>query len=254
MSLLTDREEVRLKQCWSNRGQLDPRQWEELWMLVFKVLRQCHPSILGTLPDDKQDYITQFFLAKVYDNRFAGGQLLSSNALCTFFKNYLVDVQRHHAIRATSSIDTEAILDRMAEEEGSSVADGLACEAMSPRVDAEMGELLKEAARFYESLEIEEQIYLSLHSCDPDGEPLSKIAARYRIPSYHYRAGQLGVTRKKGDLPPDYEKTKIGRWMKDKLGLSIQGDAIQDIREAFMALCEAAIAMRDSLLRRLQHA
>lgn len=223
-------------------------------MLVFKVLKQCHPSILSSLPDDKQDYITQFFLVKVYDARFSGGQLASANSLCTFFKNYLVDVQRHHAVRAMSTIDNEAMLDHLADGEGSSSEDNRACEAMTPHAGAEMNELLEAATLFYESLETEDQIYLSMHSCDPDGEPLSKIAARYQISSYHYRAGQLGVTRKKGDLPPDYERTKIGHWMKDKLGLSMQGDAIQDILDAFMALCEAAIAMRESLLGRLQRA
>jgi hypothetical protein len=57
--------------------------------------------------------------------------------------------------------------------------------------------------------------YLQFHTCadEQDSEPVSAIAQRLAIgSSYHYKAKQLGITRK-SDTYKGYEKTKIGRWL-----------------------------------------
>ena len=50
---------------------------------------------------------------------------------------------------------------------------------------------------------------------------LSQVAAHYRIASYHYPAGKLGVTLKKRAKPADIARTMIGQWIEQTLGIDI---------------------------------
>jgi hypothetical protein len=254
--LLKPAEETELCTLWESRAQLSKPQWDRLWHLVYQALSRCNPSVLRSLPDTKQDYITDFFLSKVMREQYSGAKLESAAALCTFFQRYLIQVQRQQIRRAEHSVDSAEELDELVlnHTQETSIAANIDCGCRRPEHTNEWRVMLEAAFAFYVTLEKEDKIYLSLHTCDPDAEPLSKIADRYRIASYHYRAGRLGITRKKGELPSDYETTRIGQWMAEKLGINTNPYILADVLRAFKALCEAAITLRDTLPLSADHA
>ena len=248
--LLTVTEERELRSLWGGRSHLDREQWERLWQLVTSVLRQCQPTVLQQLPDTKEAYVSDFFLNKVIQGKDAGTQLESASALATFFQRYLIDIQRYLARRPTTYLDDEALVDHLADTDSDCDIPESRTSADCPGDHAQRRQLLMAAAEFFGALSREDQLYLSLHACDDDGEPLYKLAKRFEIASYHYKAGQLGITRKKGELPAGYETTRIGHWLTNTLGMRIAPDFIDEILEAFEALCEAAMACREHLLNR----
>jgi hypothetical protein len=213
------------------------------------VLHQCSPSELRGLPDRKEDYIQGFLLHKVLRTKFAASRLDSAAALCTFFVRYLRSMLKSSANRM-EYLQEESELDRLAEGGG----DDSACEWTSNEDRLGFKRFLESAVQFWQDLDTEDQIYLSLHACDPDGEPLYAIAARYRIASYHYRAGRLGITRKKGELPSTFSQTRIGKWMTDRLHIAMSAESMEDVSRAFQALCATALAMRDALLAKVDYA
>ena len=254
MPLLPAHEEADLISLWARRGELDKPEWDRLWILVPKVLGQCRPGILRDLPGEHKEYVVDFFLNKVIQEKYTGTQLNSANALATFFKRYLLDLVRHQALLPIIHVDEEATLDALAEGGEEIVALNVAAAQGDPAESLYWKQLLGAASTFLDGLGDEDQIYLSLYQCDAESEALYKIAARHNIASHHYRAAQLGITRKKGELPEGYERTRIGTWLTKTLGLRIAAEFTDDIHEAFQAMCEAATASRESLLARLSHA
>lgn len=249
MQLLSSSEESELKQLWGTRATLDDQQWVRLCELVCNVLRRCSPSELRGLPDQKEDYVQGFIVQKVLRTKFSGTQLDSAAALCTFFSRYLRSLLKSSAMKI-EYLDDELSLERIAND--SSAELGCDCESVEDQID--FGRFLDSAKEFWAELETEDQIYLSLHACDPEGDPLSSIAIRYRIASYHYRAGRLGITRKKNELPSTFGNTRIGRWMTEKLHIVMNTEAMDDVAKAFQALCATALAMRSNLLSKVGHA
>ncbi len=86
-------------------------------------------------------------------------------------------------------------------------------------------------------------LYLSLNTCVDDKTqiPLFKLAELHQIPSYHYRAKDLGITRKKGQFEEGYEKTILGKWLLS-LGLSTKIENRGAIEVAFKILCWEALS------------
>ncbi len=252
--LLSPHEEADLISLWAKRSELVTPEWNRLWNHLTKVLTQCRPAVLKQLPESHEDYIHSFILNKVFQDRHTSPPLHSAAALATFFKNYLIDVQRYEARRPVTYLNDEATLDHFSEGCDESPTPDAVSTQGDPVESSHSNQLLKSAASFVNDLCHEDQIYLSLHACDDEGEALYKIAAKYNIASYHYKAGQLGITRKKGELPDGYEKTRIGAWMTKSLGLRIAAECIDEILDAFEALCGAASAIRESLLAEVRHA
>jgi len=253
--LLPAHEEADLISLWARRGELDKPEWDRLWILITKVLAQCRPAILKQLTSGSHDgYINDYIEFKVVKGNFEHTRLDSAAALATFFKNYLVDLQRYEARRPITYSSDQAVLDYYSENGDDSAASDVASEQLDPSELLHWKQLLVASAAFFDGLGDEDQIYLSLYQCDAESEALYRIAAKYGIASYHYRAAQLGITRKKGELPEGYERTRIGTWLTKTLGLRIAAEFAEDIHEAFQAMCEAAAASRENLLARLSHA
>ena len=246
--LLSVQEEAELMLLWGKRSCLDKASWDRLWHLTTKALLKCNPSILNQLPDTRQDYVTDFFLNKVMQDKFSNSELTSVSALATFFQRYLIDVHRALQRRPTISIDDEALLDHMADSADAEQACG--CAGNQPDSDVEAIKLLESATVFFKSLTEEDQLYLALHTCNDEGEALYKLAERLKIASHHYKAGQLGITRKKGELHEGYEKTRIGSWLSGTLGILLVPESAKDILDAFIALCQAAFFVRTDLVVR----
>jgi hypothetical protein len=242
--LLTDLDEAELIALWAGRGSLSGEQWHRLWALICRVLNRCHPSVLQSLPDTKEDYISEFFLQKVLHTKDRQQHLASAAALATFFQRYLIDVYRHRSVQSEIHVDDEATLDALSTSGDDDCASETATLGHSPDVAASRTELLASALTFFQTLAYADQLYLALHACDGDGEPLSALAKRYQIASYHYKAGQLGITRRKDDLPATYDQTKIGRWLTKDLGLKMSAEFADDVTDAFESLCHAAALWR----------
>jgi hypothetical protein len=252
--LLPAHEEADLISLWARRSELGKPEWDRLWTLVTKVLGQCHPAVLRQLAGEHGEHVVDFFLNKVIQDKYTQTRLDSAAALATFFQRYLLDLVRYEARRPTTYLDDETTLDHLSETGDDNVASNMASAQSGPAESSHWKQLLGAASTFVHGLGHEDQIYLSLHACDDESEALYKIAAKYNIASYHYKAGQLGITRKKGELPEDFERTRIGIWLTKTLGLRVAAECAEDILEAFEALCEAAAAAREGLMVRLSHA
>jgi len=218
---------------WQQRDQLDTRGWETLYKLVCGSLKRCNPSILSVLPENKEYYIQDFFLLKVFEPaRHESNAPSGPGELCSYFKNFLIDVyraadQQHRELflEFDELVEKLPAVDCAAEDEWASLRE----HGLSP-------ESVHESARlFLLELEEVEQLYLALHVCADAPQPLYQLAEQYRIPSYHYRARQLGITRKKGEFQAGYEQTRIGHWITTELGLGLEN--IATIGVVFKILC-----------------
>ncbi len=250
--MLPAQEEAELLQLWARRAVLEKSGWDRLWLLVTGALMRTSPSVLRNLPDTKQDYVTDFFLNKVLHGRYGDpaapeSALSSVRALATYFNNYLIDIHRSVANRNTVFVEDQQLLDTMADDADESAASPCACGGATPEEQVAEASLFEAAKVFFDSLGEEEQLYLAAHTCDGDGDPLYKLAERHKIASYHRKAGQLGITRKKGELHNGYEKTRIGAWLSEVLKINLYECEPQDVLQAFIALCRAAFAIRPEL-------
>ncbi len=209
----------RLPKLWAARDELTVSEWEELYRLILSILGKSTPSILRSLPESKEHYIQDFFLLKVFEPaKHNSSSPHGANELCSYFNNYLIDVYRGAALRTTELVEDYDEVERNYENARDD----------APPVDKEFFEyglsvedVHARAKVFLDLLDEIARIYLALHACADAPEPLYKLAERFRIPSYHYRALQLGITRKKGELADDYESTQIGSWLAKELGLDI---------------------------------
>lgn len=233
VQLLSPEEESELIALWPDRAET----LERIWELVTKVLKRTHPAILRALPEDKEEYIAAFFDQKILAHLHKPQRLDRAASLCSWFNNFLLDQEKRKSNQYLS-------LDGMTDGNEGNCSLDIPSEDHSPEQKAEASLLQQHAAAFFSSLEWPDQLYLSECHCPEEGEPLSSLARRYQIASYHYRAGKLGITLKKGDLPADWESTLIGRWVRDTLGIRVSAASIRDIQDALLALCEVALMLR----------
>ena len=215
----------RLVQLWERRDELTEAEWEELYKLIFGILKRSAPSILRSLPESKEHYIQDFFLLKVFEPvKRNSASPYGANELCAYFNNYLRDVNRGASLRTTDYVEDYDKVERTCEyaHDDAVPVDGEFFDYGFSHQDVH-----QRANLFLAQLDDIGRIYLALHACadeEDDGsdfEPLYKLAKRLNIPSYHYRAHQLGITRKKGEFGDDYESTQIGQWLAKGLGLEL---------------------------------
>jgi len=222
----------RLTQLWSNRENLNEAEWTELYKVIVAILKRSNPSILRSLPEAKEHYIQDFFLVKVLEPaKHNSASPHGANQLCSYFNNYLIDVYRGAALRTTDWVENYDEVERCEE----------VCSHAAPH-DGDFFEygyshqdVHQRAQGFLAQLDEIGRIYLALHACADVPEPLYKLAERLRIPSYHYRAHQLGITRKKGEFGAGYEATQIGGWLTRELGLELSANT--SVLTALKILC-----------------
>jgi hypothetical protein len=209
----------RLSQLWCARDALSEAEWEALYKLVVAILKRSNPSILRSLPESKEHYIQDFFLLKVFEPaKHSSSAPHGANELCSYFNNYLIDVYRSVSLRTTDLVEDYDEVERHCES----------ARELDLPPDSEFHDhglthqaVYQYARVFLDKLDDVGRIYLALHACADAPEPLYKLAEQYRIPSYHYRALQLGITRKKGEFDKDYGSTLIGQWLSKELGLEL---------------------------------
>ncbi len=218
-----------LPDLWRRRTQLSDDEMVSMYDLVQRALRSYHPLELHALGEDKEELVHQFIYTKVL--RLAPGHMNSracpesapSNgyALCAYFRRYLIDCLRSASHQRNVSMEN----DGMAQEidlRAHALEDPVESVLVQHGLDEQR---VRTAARaFIARLDEPERIVLagSLGGYSECKGGLSALAARHRVPSYHYRAVKLGVTMKKTADAADFSNTKIGRWLTDVLGIEIE--------------------------------
>lgn len=229
----------RLVALWSRRDGLSQDEWTELYQLIVSILKRSNPSILRSLPESKEHYIQDFFLHKVFEPAKHGSSCPhGENELCSYFNNYLIDVYRSPAVRTTDFVEDFDHVERCCEEAHVSDKPGSHdfFEYGFSQQDVHL-----QARKFLDNLDEVGRLYLALNACADVPEPLYKLAERMRIASHHYRAHILGITRKRGEFSKGYEKTQIGSWLNQKLGLEITPSA--EVFSALKILCFESLLM-----------
>lgn len=250
---LSSDDSAELMRLWQHRQVLAPQQMGRLYSIVGGALAGCHPPELQALGESRQELVAQFIYVKVLrldldpDDAESGEPAPKARgshsapstafALCAYFRRYLIDCTRASAFRRKLSLGDEvddAQLDaQLGEHEDAE--DCLAEHGLSsPRVQAA-------AREFIAGLDAPERLLL----CEGFGQeaPLSGVAARHAIASYHYRAGRLGLVHKRDALPADYGRTLIGSWLQGTLGLTMTPDNMAAILQVFKILgAEASYA------------
>lgn len=172
----------RLAQLWQNRDDLTEAEWEELYKLIVSILKRSNPSILRSLPEEKEHYIQDFFLLKVFEPaKHNSASPHGPNQLCSYFKNYLTDVYRGPDLRIIELVEDYGEVERTCE----------GARDYTPPIDSEFFEygishqdVHSRARDFLGRLDDIGRVYLALHACADAPEPLYKLAERLRIPSF----------------------------------------------------------------------
>lgn len=240
--LFTELDE-RLQALWRQRDTLTAAQWEELYRTVQRILRSAHfPEYHGLPGIPRRDYVDQFFAERVFLSTKRDAYPPHAGALRMYYRRYLQDLLRR---RAADPLGAKRVAAHVDDEHAQRHADSGFAHAMrlapSPGAEQKLGEygltfvqVRDSAAAFLEAQESWVRLYLQAHFCagKEEARPLSAVAERYRIASYHYRARQLGISWPRGGFAhySDYGETLIGRWMRALLAAG-SGDDVQIMPE-----------------------
>lgn len=256
--LLSDADERQLVELWSRRSNLAGKDLERLCLLVMQVLQRCNAPELQALRegedlrDTRERYIHDFLLAKVLDTeRYSDqGRLDSAGVLVSWFRKLLLNAiasKQDSILRDSCDLD-ESRQDDSPNETLSHTSPECVL-AANPHSTAHRW--LEHARQFANGLESRYQILLLSYCAD---EAVFTVAKRYNIASAAHHAGKLGITKKHGDAPPDFEKTLIGSWIKNVLRIPFDRLHIHEVLEVFEALCAASFELRKQFDERLQNA
>lgn len=223
---------------WTDRGNLSAADWKSFYHLTHSFLAACPVRSFEAELGDRKALIDDFFHDKIFMSAGGGGPApYAPGALCQYFRNYLVD-------RTRNAWDAH----KVSVEDDSTVYEGCGCDC-SDDVDQVLADAglevsaVAEAARsFLKALEEPDRLYLALNTCADEAEALSNLAEKFRIASYHYRAKRLGITREKGQCETGYEKTRIGGWLQDVLGIGVSPDRREEILAALKILCLVSLS------------
>jgi hypothetical protein len=217
-----------LLDLWHRRTRLTQTEMGQVYQLVRVALRGYHPSELRSLPEDKEELVAQFIFSRVLRldaNRAASHACAESApstayALCAYFRRYLIDCLRSASLKHNVSLEVDdmaARIDTQARSLDDPVDNALAEHGLSePRVRAAARTLL-------DSLEPADRLILraALGAGGDCKGGLKGVATEHEVPSYHYRARKLGVTRKKTATLADFRATRIGGWLGATLGIAL---------------------------------
>lgn len=239
----------RLVHLWNHRGDFQTEaEWTELYRLVQIRLMTCNAPILLSLPDTREYYIQDFFLYKVLET--AGRNttpLHGAGALCTFFRNFLIDDLRSQAPEDTvASYEGEDEEPPFIEQFGFIPAE----EKLDPTRDAiEYGITLEKARYSARELLISLmgwlRIILARKFCADldDSQKTIHLAKELGAVSPSYHLEKLGVTKRHGSAGnPDFSNTQLGKWIAS-LGVEPIQENAACMQWLFVQLCHEAQVM-----------
>ncbi len=248
-----------LGDLWSRRDSLSEAEWARLFNLVWEILHPYRPSELASLSDERDEYVQDFFLKKVFrNNAAADGQRAHVGALKLFYRRFLRD-----KIDAEKTRDDLFVSSTGVSEDG--VAPGYEEVPEDPGAygDPDASRLLAEAGLSVEKvataadtwLDCQEAwvpVYLGLHFC-PEAEvsePLYKLARRLHIASHHYKAVRLGINwmlGRAGAQGQAFSETLLGCWIVEDLDIALSIDNRELMLTAFKILCYQALIRSEQL-------
>lgn len=239
-----DPREAQLLALWRDRAQLDESGWEGLWYAVQGVLGHCHCPELSGLPYSREECILDFFHQKVFEPalRGTGGELRHAGALVAYFRNFLRDL-----------LDDPYLVRRVITEEELEPRDPSGREDIDPDdfgellelTGTELSTIVLAAQRFFDGAPDWVLPYLALNTC-ADAEdviPLYRLKDLYAVASHHYKARQLGITRRKGECETDYDQTLLGQWLLS-LGVAPVRENVHAMEDALKILCQVALTLQ----------
>lgn len=238
-----------LNRLWCRRQRLTPEEMVLGYRLVHRALADCTPPELAALGESRQELVSQFIYLKVLRldadaERTTSDQTVTARqahsapsnafALCAYFRRYLIDCTRASSFRSKATFDGEAaevVLHAQAAD--SAAADGAAALA---DLGLDLAQVVQAARAFIRELPEPERLLL----CEGFGREraggLSGVAARHGIASYHYRAGRLGLVHRRGAMPADYARTRLGAWLEQTLGIALEPENRSAIGHVFQIL------------------
>ena len=217
MHVNQDTNNQKILSYWNRRSQkLSQEEWHDFYCLIVPVLMRTRLPSEYADPAARQELVQAFFFEKVFENALtsSAGELISVHALHEFLHRFSVSLLR----KKSKEIRNEYLLDGEEEEKHEDI-EHIADVGKYTQVLREAGIKLEHvdssAEKFVNGLNLGEKAYLRNNTCaeHEESEPISHIAKRLALSSYHYKAKKLGVTREKGETHMGYENTLIGGWL-----------------------------------------
>lgn len=221
--------EPALPELWQRRARLSHDEMASMYSLVQQALTAYHPLELQALGEDREELISQFIYFKVFRLEAAHSSATTfplhsapsnRHAVCAYFRRYLIDCLRSASHQRNVSLDDDDFAYDI-DQQTAMHPDPIGSVFMQYGLNEAF---VRESARaFIAGLDESDRLVLAgtLGWLSDEKGGLSEVAARYRIASYHYRAGKLGVILKKCALPADFARTAIGQWVEHMLGIDI---------------------------------
>jgi len=242
----THKLDTELRDLWSRRCGLDDIGWTQLYEIVMTVLMPYKPRELAGLHEDRDVYVQEFFLEKVFRL-----DLLSRcdhvGALRLYYQRFLRDEIRKIQSRSKWEIadkhdpesESPPSLDEAPEIEahGKDLLTELKEAGFSPT------EMAASAAAWLAASEEWVRLFVAFSNC-PDAdlsEPLVHLAKRKGIKSQAYKADKLGFNWKGADLA-GFSETLLGRWIAESLGIELRLENAPLIHGALKILCFEALS------------
>lgn len=235
---------------WNRRSMLNEAEWEHFVRLLVALLMRT-----SGLPEafaahaQRKDAVMLFISDKVFLNAHTSraGSLANAFALHGFFKRFCIDLLGRGKTDVVSiDADDAPQLDDTSgkDEEPGKAADELAgCFPLSSRqvleeAGIDVDQAFDSARNFLRSLDEGDRVCLAYNTCEQDEDQvaLNRLAERFSIRSYHYRAKQLGITGSKDGFYDGYESSRIGRWL-TSLGARIAKDWVEELALLLAILC-----------------
>lgn len=226
---------------WEHRTTLSSNDWSAFYQMTHRYLSSCSLGSFETELGNRKSLIDDFFHDKIFARAGSeSGTPLGPGAICLYIHRYLKGRLRGAWEKKRVTVDDEDHPEDSYEHCG--------CEK-SPDTDEilkliglAVGDVAESARGFLATQDEAERMYLALHACADEAEALSNLAKRFRVPSYHYKAKKLGITREKGDCEAGYENTAIGRWLNQALKIPLTDEYRQEILAALKILCLVSLS------------
>lgn len=232
-------EDAPLQALWRRRDVLNEREWEDLRQRVYRILTAYPFKELSGLNMSLEDCIHDFFTHKVFLPTFREGYVVDtpihSGALRCYFQRFLLDL--HRAAQRGSHISIENAEPQVAEVAFRQFLDPPEPEGAECLDKATLQRIEAAAREFLQSRE--PWVGLYLRHCLCASSPIPLVRFKDHLPSYHYKAQQLGLAP-----PPngDYRRTLLGCWLRS-LNLPTIFDEPDLAQAALKILCQQSLLL-----------
>ena len=230
-------EDVRLQALWRRRDDLNESEWAQLYQQVQHLLTAHSFKEYQGLTASLGDCIHDFFIRKVFEPAFREGYAVDTpihgGALRCYFQRFLIDL--HRAAHQANHIAIDEAESQVAEVAFRQFLDAPESEAVESLDAATLNRIATAARDFLENQEPWVRLYL--RHCLCASSPIPLLRFKDHLPSYHYKAQQLGLAPR---AHGDYRRTLLGRWLRS---LNLPGifDDRDVAQAALKVLCQQAL-------------